>query len=101
MPDSDTEKERPMSNEEKILAILEEHSKMFEKMQADISGLKAGQSAMQDDITGIKLRLELDVEKRFYATDCDQGEIIFFCTEEWAREFESATLCYMSDKVNY
>ncbi len=44
---------------------------------------------------------ELSVEKRFYATDCDQGEIIFFCTEKWAREFESATLCYMSDKVNY
>ena len=44
---------------------------------------------------------ELGVEKRFYATDCDQGEIIFFCTEKWAREFESATLCYMSDKVNY
>ena len=44
---------------------------------------------------------ELCVEKRFYATDGGQGEIIFFCTEEWAREFESATLCYMSDKVNY
>lgn len=49
-----------MNNEEKILAILEQHSKMFEKMQDDITG-------MQDDITGIKLRLELDVEKRFDA----------------------------------
>ena len=56
-----------MSNEEKILAILaeikvtqekqgqalEEHSKMFEKMQ--------------DDITAIKVRLDYDVDKRFDA----------------------------------
>lgn len=69
MPESGTGKEHPMSNEEKILVILEEHSKMFEKMRADISGLKAGQSAMQDDITGIKLRLELNVEKRFDAVN--------------------------------
>lgn len=27
--------------------------------------------------------------------DVPEGEIIFFCTEEWAREFEEATLCYM------
>lgn len=39
---------------------------------------------------------ELGVEKRFYATDGDQGETIFFCTEEWARAFEEATLCCMS-----
>lgn len=72
-----------MNNEEKILAILEKHSKMFEKMQDDISGLKAGQSAMQDDISGlkagqsamqdditaVKLRLELDVEKQFDAVN--------------------------------
>lgn len=51
-----------MNNEEKILAILEQHSKMFEKMQDDITG-------MQDDITGVKLRLELDVEKRFNAVN--------------------------------
>ena len=29
-----------MNNEEKILAILEEHSKMFEKMQEDVSELR-------------------------------------------------------------
>lgn len=44
---------------------------------------------------------ELGAEKRFYATDGGQGEIIFFCTGEWAKKFEEATLCYMSDKVNY
>lgn len=54
-----------MNNEEKILAILEEHSKMFQQMQEDITGLKAGQSAMQDDITAIKLRLDYEVDKRF------------------------------------
>lgn len=39
---------------------------------------------------------ELGIEKRFYATDGSQGETILFCTEEWAREFEEATLCCMS-----
>lgn len=65
-----------MSNEEKILAILEQHSKMFEKafsrmdqMHEDITGLKAGQSAMQDDITAIKIRLDYEVGKRFDAVN--------------------------------
>lgn len=40
---------------------------------------------------------QLGVEKRFYATDGSQGEIVFFCTEKWARAFEEATLCYMSE----
>ena len=39
---------------------------------------------------------QLGIEKRFYATDGGQGEIIFFCTEDWARRFETATLCFMS-----
>lgn len=56
-----------MNNEEKILAILEQHSKMFEKMQDDISSLKAGQSSMQDDIAAIKTRLDYDVDVRFKA----------------------------------
>ena len=42
-----------MNTEEKILAILEEHSKLFQKMQ--------------DDITAIKLRLDCEVDKRFDA----------------------------------
>lgn len=44
-----------MSNEERILAILEEHGKMFEKMQ--------------EDITAIKIRLDYDVDKRFDAVN--------------------------------
>lgn len=44
-----------MSNEEKILSILEEHGKMFEKMQ--------------EDITAIKIRLDYDVDKRFDAVN--------------------------------
>lgn len=39
----------------------------------------------------------LGIEKRFYATDASQGETLFFCTEAWARKFEEATLCFMSD----
>lgn len=42
---------------------------------------------------------KLGVEKRFYATPGMQGEIVFFCTEEWAERFEAATLCYMSDRT--
>lgn len=44
-----------MNNEEKILAVLEKHGELL--------------TQMQDDITGIKLRLELDVEKRFDAVN--------------------------------
>ena len=39
---------------------------------------------------------KLGVDKRFYSTDIDQRVIIFFCTEQWARQFERATLCFMS-----
>lgn len=44
-----------MNNEEKILAVLEKHGELL--------------TQMQDEITGIKLRLELDVEKRFDAVN--------------------------------
>jgi len=54
-----------MNNEEKILAMLTQ-------MQSDIADLKANQAEMQttqtkmqDDLTSVKLRLELDVERRF------------------------------------
>ena len=43
--------------EEKILSVLE-------KKQADISGLKAGQDAMQVDISGIKVRLDTEIERK-------------------------------------
>lgn len=49
-----------MSNEEKILAILEQHSKMFERMQES-------QKQIQDDIAAIKTRLDYDVDRRFDA----------------------------------
>ena len=35
------------------------------------------------------------VEKRFYGIDASQGRTMFFCTEDWARAFEEATLCFM------
>lgn len=43
-----------MNNEEKILAILEAHSKMFEKMQEDISGMKEEISGMKGDISDLR-----------------------------------------------
>lgn len=51
-----------MNNEEKILAVLEKHSELL--------------TQMQDDITVIKLRLELDVEKRFDAVNDDIDAIL-------------------------
>ena len=38
----------------------------------------------------------LGVEKRFYSIEASQGRIVFYCTDEWARAFEEATLCFMS-----
>lgn len=79
-----------MNNEEKILAILEklsstvdDHSKMFEKlniqmdqmqttvsqMKDDISQMQGNISQMQGDISGIKFRLDYDVNKRFDAVN--------------------------------
>lgn len=37
------------------------------------------------------------VEKRFFFTDGGRGEVVFFCTAAWARQFEEATLCWTSD----
>ena len=68
-----------MTNEEKILALLEKHGEMLEEMrsdisglkstqeamQADISGLKSAHEAMQDDISGIKVRLDVEVNEKF------------------------------------
>lgn len=47
-----------MNNEEKILAILTQ-------MQEDQQQMCKEQQQMRDDIHGMKLRLDLDVEKRF------------------------------------
>ena len=38
---------------------------------------------------------KLGVEKRFYCIDSVMGDIIFFCTREWAEEFERRTDCHM------
>lgn len=51
-----------MNNEEKILAMLSQ-------MQEEQQQMRHEQQRMRDDITGIKLRLELDVEKRFDAVN--------------------------------
>ena len=65
-----------MSNEEKILELLAQIQKEQKEMRGeqqqireDITGLKVGQRAMQEDISAVKLRLELDVEKRFDAVN--------------------------------
>lgn len=39
------------------------------ELQTETSGLNAGQAQMQDDVTSLKLRLELDIEKRFDAVN--------------------------------
>jgi len=54
-----------MNNEEKILAMLEKHGEMLEKLNDRVDQIQDTQIKMQDDLTSVKLRLELDVEKRF------------------------------------
>lgn len=51
-----------MNNEEKILEMLAQ-------IQEDQKQMREEQQHMRDDITGIKLRLELDIEKRFDAVN--------------------------------
>lgn len=56
-----------MNNEEKILAILEKHSEMFEQISSNMTQMREEQKQMQDDVTAIKIRLDYDVDKRFDA----------------------------------
>lgn len=70
-----------MNNEEKILAILEKHSEMFEQitssmtqmreeqnqMRKEQNQMREEQNQMRDDITAIKIRLDYDIDKRFDA----------------------------------
>lgn len=65
-----------MNTEEKILALLERHSEMLEKLNGTIEKqdevlAQHGEmlSKMQDDITGIKACLDYDVNKRFDAVN--------------------------------
>lgn len=46
-----------MNTEEKILAILEEHSKMFEKMQANIGEMQADMGEMQANMGEIQANM--------------------------------------------
>ncbi len=69
-----------MNNEEKILAILEKHGAMLEslndrmdemqeKLNSRMDRMDSRMDKMQDDLTCVRLRLELDVEKRFDAVN--------------------------------
>lgn len=51
-----------MNNEEKILAILSH-------IQEEQAQMREEQTRMRDDLNAVKLRLELDVEKRFDAVN--------------------------------
>jgi len=56
-----------MSNEEKILAMLEKLNGTVEKHGEMLAEIKAAQAKMQDDITSIKVRQDYDVDVRFKA----------------------------------
>lgn len=51
-----------MNNEEKILAMLSQ-------IQEEQTRMREEQTRMRDDLNAVKLRLELDVEKRFDAVN--------------------------------
>ena len=50
--------------EEKILAALEKLQTDISGPKTDVSGHKAGQDAMQADISGIKVRLDTEIERK-------------------------------------
>lgn len=65
-----------MNNEEKILEMLaqiqEDQKQMREEqqhMREEQKQMREDQQHMRDDIAGIKLRLELNIEKRFDAVN--------------------------------
>lgn len=53
-----------MNNEEKILAILEKHGEMLEKQGAILEKHSGMLERLEQDVTGIKLRLDMDIEKK-------------------------------------
>ncbi len=53
-----------MSNEEKILAVLEQHGEMLAHMQGDINSLKSDVGTLKSDVSHIKIRLDMDIEKK-------------------------------------
>jgi len=58
-----------MNNEEKILAILEKHGEMLEKLNGTVEKHGEMLAQMQGDLTHVKARLDYDVEKRFDAVN--------------------------------
>lgn len=74
-----------MNNEEKILAILEKHGELLERMdgrldtletdvsglktdvstlKTDVSGLKAGQARLEAGVSGLQVRLDVEFQKQ-------------------------------------
>ena len=58
-----------MNNEEKILAILSQMREEQTRMREEQTRMREEQTRMRDDLNAVKLRLELDVEKRFDAVN--------------------------------
>lgn len=58
-----------MTNEEKILAILEKHGELLTQMQAAQAQMQVKQDRMEENLHMVKAYLELDVEKRFDAVN--------------------------------
>ena len=58
-----------MNNEEKILAILSQIQEEQTRMREEQTRMREEQTRMRDDLNAVKLRLELDVEKRFDAVN--------------------------------
>ena len=79
-----------MNNEEKILAILENMDKRLgtleadvsglkegqTRLEADVSGLKEGQARLEADVSGIKVRLDIDVQRQLNLLAEGQEEIL-------------------------
>ncbi len=72
-----------MNNEEKILAILEKMQgdisglkEDVSGLKEDVSGLKEGQARLEADVSGIKVRLDMDVQRQLNLLAEGQEEIL-------------------------
>ena len=53
-----------MTNEEKILALLEKHGEMLEEMRSDISGIKDRLDQVEDRTQRTAVLLETEVDRK-------------------------------------
>lgn len=78
-----------MNNEEKILAMLEKMNDTVEKLNTTVEAHGEALTQMQEDITGIKLHLELNVDKQLKLLSEGQANILEHIDDKITERTES------------